>query len=370
MRVLVTCGGTGGHIYPGIAIADKIRERFPEAEILFVGTKTGMENQLVPASGYDIQGIDARGFDRKHLLSNFKTVREILKGSHEVISILDEYKPDIAIGTGGYVTGPVLMQAHKRGIPCCIHEQNAKPGVANTLISTFADKVFVSFDGTQKRFFFHRKRNMLTGNPVRADFALLDREECRKEAGLSENDKLVLIFGGSLGAQVINNEAIQLIKNLEKAGRKDVRVIFITGNRYYEEIKTIVDGNRDEVLPDFVTLVAYAYNMPQLMCAADIVVSRSGAIAVSEIAACGRASILIPSPNVTSNHQYYNAKALSDKGAAVLLEEKYLLDESVDLTEEVLKILDDPSKLAAMSRASKAMGRIDAADMIIDNLGL
>ena len=368
MRVIVSCGGTGGHIYPGIAIADKIRERSPETEILFVGTKNGMENNLVPASGYDIKGIDARGFDRKHLLSNFKTVREILKGSHEVISILDEFKPDIAIGTGGYVTGPVLMQAHKRGIPCYIHEQNARPGVANTLISTFADKVFTSFEGTQKRF-RHPERALLTGNPVRSEFSTLDRNRCREEIGLKPEDRMVLIFGGSLGAQVINEETFQLIRRLEEAGR-DIKVIFVTGNRYYEEIRQIVDGHRDGKLPDFVTLMAYAYNMPQLMCASDLVVSRSGAIAVSEIAACGRPSILIPSPNVTSNHQFYNAKALADKGAAVLLEEKYLLDESVDLTEEVLKIFDHPDVLASMAEAAKAMGKTDAADMIFDNLGI
>ena len=370
MNVLISCGGTGGHIYPGIAIADKIKEKNPDVKILFVGTKTGMENQLVPASGYEIKSIDAKGFDRKHLLSNIKTIHDTLSGSREMIEILEEFKPDIAIGTGGYVTGPVLLQAKKHGIPCFVHEQNAMPGVANKLISRFANKVFISFDGTQK-YFAHPDRAVLTGNPVRAEFSALDRNKCRADLGLKENERLILIFGGSLGAQVINEESIQLIQRLENDSTcYDVKLIFVTGNRYYDEIRQIVDGNRDGKLPEFVTLMAYAYNMPQLMCASDIVISRSGAIAVSEIAACGRPSILIPSPNVTANHQFFNAKALADKGAAVLLEEKNLLEESVDLTEEVLKILNHPEIMSFMADAAKAMGKTDAAELIYRNLGI
>ena len=367
MNVLISCGGTGGHIYPGIAIADKIKEKKPDANILFVGTKTGMENQLIPASGYEIKNIDAKGFDRKHLLSNIKTVHDTLSGSKEMKAILKDFKPDIAIGTGGYVTGPVLLQAKKHHIPCYIHEQNAMPGVANKLISRFADKVFISFEGTQK-FFAHPDRTVLSGNPVRAEFSTLDRQECRRELGLEDKDKMILIFGGSLGAQVINEETIQLIQRLEKL-ELGYKVIFVTGNRYYDEIRQIVDGNRDGKLPDFVTLMAYAYNMPQLMCASDVVISRSGAIAVSEIAACGRPSILIPSPNVTSNHQYYNAKALADQGAAVLLEEKNLLEESVDLSEEVLKILGNEDRIKEMSLAAAAMGKTDAAEIICSSIG-
>jgi UDP-N-acetylglucosamine--N-acetylmuramyl-(pentapeptide) pyrophosphoryl-undecaprenol N-acetylglucosamine transferase len=244
------------------------------------------------------------------------------------------------------------------------------PGVANKLISNFATKVFISFEGTQK-YFAHPDRAVLTGNPVRAEFSVLDREKCREELGLTDKERLVLIFGGSLGAQVINEESIQLIQRLEKErGDGSIKVIFVTGNRYYDEIRQIIDGNRDGILPDFVTLMAYAYNMPQLMCASDLVISRSGAIAVSEIAACGRPSILIPSPNVTANHQYYNAKALADRGAAVLLEEKHLLEESVDLSDEVLKILDHPEIVSFMSDAAKAMGKTDAAEIIYNNLGI
>ncbi len=369
MKVIVSCGGTGGHIYPGIAIADKIKKENPDAEILFVGTKTGMENNLVPTAGYAIRGIDARGFDRKHLLKNFKTLKDVLLGSSEMNSVLTDFRPDIVIGTGGYVTGPVLLQSHKHKIPCFVHEQNAMPGMANKLISRFADKVFISFDGTQ-HYFAHPDRAVLSGNPVRAEFASLNREECRKALGLTDDETMILIFGGSLGAQVINNVAIQLMQRLEKEGRKDIKVIFVTGNRYYEDILKIIDGNGDGKLPDFVTLMAYAYNMPELMCASDVVVSRSGAIAVSEIAACGRPCILIPSPNVTANHQYFNAKALADKNAAILLEEKDLESQRVDLSDEIIALADDRTRLEAMAAAARAMGKMDAVDIIYKNLGI
>jgi len=366
MNVIITCGGTGGHIYPGIAIADKIKKENPDANILFIGTKTGMENQLVPSAGYEIAGIDARGFDRKHLLNNFKTIKDVLLGSSEVTTIINEFKPDIAIGTGGYVTGPVLLQAKKHGIPCYVHEQNALPGIANKMISSFADKVFISFEGTEE-YFKHPDRAVLSGNPVRAEFASLEKLQCRAELNLNQDDRIVLIFGGSLGAQVINTEAIQLIQRIEEQNRK-IKVFFVTGNRYYDEIKEIIDEDNDGMVPNHVTLLAYAYNMPQLMAASDIVVCRSGAIAVSEVAALGKPSVLIPSPNVTANHQFYNAKALADKGAAVLLEEKDLLSEEKDLSEEIFHLIDNPDEMRIMSEAAKAMGTTAAVDVIYNNL--
>ena len=366
MRIIISCGGTGGHIYPGIAIADKIKERHPDAEILFIGTKKGMENQLVPNAGYQIKGIDAKGFDRKHLLNNFKTVHDVLLGSNEMNEILDEFKPDLAIGTGGYVTGPVLLQVNHRKIPTYVHEQNAMPGVANKIISSFAKNVFVSFDGTQ-HYFSHPNRVVLTGNPVRADFSKTDRAAAREKLGLSPSKKLLLIFGGSLGAGVINEQSIKLIDEL-RSQNKDINIIFVTGNRFYDDVKAELDAKGG--VPDYVQLLSYAYNMPELMSAADLIVSRSGAIAVSEVAASGRASILIPSPNVTANHQFYNAKALADKGAAVLIEEKDILSGSKNFAAEVKSLLDDEVKLKEMSANALAMAKLDAADIICDNLGL
>ena len=203
MKFVLSCGGTGGHIYPAIAIADKIKEKDPEAQILFIGTKKGMENRLVPAAGYEIKGIEAKGFDRKHFLSNFKTVQKYLEGNQEVYHMLKEYAPDVAIGTGGYVTGSVITVAHRLKVRTYIHEQNALPGVANRFLSNFVDKVFTSFDGTQKAF-RHPDRVVLTGNPIRSGFTALDRTACREKLGLKDCDKMVLVFGGSLGAQVLN----------------------------------------------------------------------------------------------------------------------------------------------------------------------
>ena len=214
MRFVLSCGGTGGHIYPAIAIADKIREKDPQAEILFIGTKKGMENRLVPAAGYEIKGIEARGFDRKNFLNNFKTVHTYLEDSQEVYRILKDYAPDAAIGTGGYVTGSVIAVAHRLGIRTYIHEQNALPGVANKFLSGFVDKVFVSFDGTQNAF-RHPERVKLTGNPIRSGFTALDKAECRARLGLKDSEIMVLMFGGSLGVEVLNREALGLASKIE-----------------------------------------------------------------------------------------------------------------------------------------------------------
>ena len=318
MKVVMSCGGTGGHIYPAIAIADKIRERHPDAQVLFIGTKKGMENRLVPAAGYEIKGIDARGFDRKNLANNFKTIHTYFKGEYEVRKILKEFKPDIAIGTGGYVTGPVITQAKRLGIKCCIHEQNAVPGVANKFLSGFADKVFISFAGTESSF-RHPDRVVFSGNPIRSGFTGLDRGECRKKLGLADDQKMILVFGGSLGAEVLNRETLGLIDEIHSS---DIKLYFITGKRYYESIVAEIEEKHTD--RSSFELLSYADNMPELMCASDLVISRAGAIAVSEIAACGKPSVLVPSPNVTNNHQFYNAKSVADAGAALLIEEKDL----------------------------------------------
>ena len=363
MRFVLSCGGTGGHIYPAIAIADKIREKDPEAEILFIGTKKGMENTLVPAAGYKISGIDARGFDRKNPLNNIKTVGSFVKGSLAVRNILKRFAPDVAIGTGGYVTGSVITQAHRLGIKTYIHEQNAVPGVANKYLSGFVDKVFTSFDGTQKNF-RHPKRVVLTGNPIRSGFTTLDRKACRDGLGLEDSDTMVLVFGGSLGAGVLNRETVALADHLGGSG---IKLYFVTGKRYYSEIKEQTDALEDT---EGLTLIAYADNMPTLMSAADLVVSRAGAIAVSEITASGKPSVLVPSPNVTNNHQYYNAKSVADAGAALLIEEKDLPEGRNVLAKQVLKLVKDKDALKTMAENAARIGRTDAADVIYRNLDL
>lgn len=357
MRAVLSCGGTGGHIYPAIAIADKIKEKDPDSEILFIGTKKGMENRIVPEAGFRIEGIDASGFNRKNIMANVETLKNLRAGGKEAYEILKEYKPDVVIGTGGYVTGTVLTVAHRMSVPCFIHEQNAIPGMANKLISEYATGVFISFEGTGKGF-RHQNRVFYTGNPVRSDFATLDRAECRKKLGLADEDIMVLATGGSLGAAVLNREIVQLVNELTLP---EVKVFFVSGKRYYDEIKAQCEGKN-------VTLIDYANNMPELMCASDLVVSRAGAIAVSEITASGKPAVLVPSPNVTNNHQYFNAKKIADEGAALLIEEKDLTEGGDVLASEILSLLARPESLASMAGNAKRIGKTDAADAIYEKL--
>lgn len=363
MKVILACGGTGGHIYPAIAIADKIKRKHPDAEILFIGTERGMERTLVPENGYAFDWISASGFNRKNIFKNIKTLADILKGSKQAGRLIKNFNPDFVIGTGGYVTGPVLKEAHRRGIPVYIQEQNAVPGVANKMLERYARKVFVSFPDSAK-YFKDSKKLVFSGNPIRKAFSVAAIMDCRNMFGLAEKDFMVLVFGGSLGADVLNRETLKMIRALQA---DKVKVFFVTGQRYYEAVSAELQTMED---PSFVTLIPYADNMPTLLNAADLVISRAGAIALSEITACGKPSVLVPSPNVTNNHQYYNAKALESVGAAILLEEKDFRTDEPLLSDFVLKLKNNKEKLNAMAAASARMGRIDAADIIYDHLNI
>ena len=359
MKAILSCGGTGGHIYPAVAIADKIREREPDSDILFIGTKTGMENRIVPSSGYKIEGIDASGFNRHSITANLHTIENIIKGSREASHIISDFAPDIVIGTGGYVTGPVLREAHRHHIPCYIHEQNAFAGMANKMLESSVEKVFISFEESGK-YFRHPEKLILSGNPIRAAFSILKREDCRAQLGLEENDRMLVIFGGSLGAELINESAIRLIDEIRD---DDIKLYFVTGRRYYEEIRGRVGD-----LPEGIVLLDYADNMPQLLKAADVAVSRAGAIAVSEIMACGLPSVLVPSPNVTNNHQYYNAKAVADRGAAVLIEEKHIAEAPDVLKDAVLRLASDRQARLSMREKALDAAITNAADIIYDTI--
>ena len=364
MNIVLSCAGTGGHIYPAIAIADKIRAEEPDAKILFIGTKTGMENRLVPAAGYEIRGIDASGLNRRNLLKNFQTAANLVRGSREVGTILGEFKPDAVLGTGGYVTGTVIRKASRMGIPCFIHEANVVPGLANKLLERYVRKVFISFEDSREHF-AEKDKLVYTGNPIRSEFRQPDRAKARQHLGAMEGERMILITGGSLGADVPNHAALDLIRAL--AGKKGgIRVFFVTGKRYFNEISaelSEIDGSSD-----FVTLIDYADNMPELMAASDLVVSRSGAIAMTEILASGKPSILIPSPNVTNNHQYFNAKSAADAGAALLIEEKDLQDGYAVFTQAVLQLIADGPALARMGENAAKTARTDAVDIIYSKM--
>lgn len=362
MKVIMTGGGTGGHIYPAVAIADKIRRKNPEAEILFVGTARGMEKDLVPKSGYPIQFITVSGFHRKKLWKNVKTVADLLKGDREARRIIKEFQPDMVIGTGGYVCGPVVRAACKLGIPAYIHEQNAVPGVTNKMLEKYVDKVFISFPEAGAHF-KRKEKLVVSGNPIRKSFLTAGAMDYRQRLGLSDRDFVVLCFGGSLGAGKINST----MKSVAAAvnGMEDLKLFFITGKIYFERIQRELEDSGIR-LRDNVKLMAYADNIHEYLSSADLVISRAGALTVSEITACGKASILVPSPNVTGNHQFFNAKVVADRGGAILIEEKDLDDEK--LLSAILRLKSNKELLNAMAKASSRAGRLDAVDVIYDHL--
>lgn len=360
MKVVLSGGGTGGHIYPSIAIAEEIEKRHPDAEILFVGTEHGMEKKIVPANGYSIDYITVSGFDRRHLAKNVKVLNDLRKGLGESRKILKSFRPDLVIGTGGYVCGPVVRSACRMGIPTYIHEQNAFPGLTNKLLSKKVDRVFLAFEDARKHFNL-KKEPVITGNPVRRAFSEASREESRKKLGIAQDDFVVLGFGGSLGARRVNEVMLEVAEHF--ASRQNVQIFFTTGRSYYQEI---MEGKHPE--SNHITYLEYIDDMPLYLAACDVAVTRSGALTVSEITAAGKASVMIPSPNVTDNHQFYNAKVVSDRGGAVLIEEKNLAEGQV--AHIIEKLVSDRELLTKMEKAAAALGRTDAAQIICDTIGI
>lgn len=354
----MTGGGTGGHIYPAIAIADKIRKEHKDAEIIFVGTERGHEKSIVPKSGYDIKFIKIRGFNRKNLFKNIKVLAELPKAFRDAKNIIKEFKPDMVIGTGGYVCGPVVRAANKLGVKTYIHEQNAFPGLTNKLLEKYVDKIFIGFKEAEKNF-KHKEKIILSGNPVRSEFGYNDKTECRKKLGIPEKDFVILAFGGSGGANVLNKEIINVIKTLN-AG-PDVSIFFGTGKVYYKSVISELETQGIR-LSDKIKILEYIDNMQNYLGAADLVISRAGALTIAEITICGKASILIPSPNVTGNHQYFNAKAISEKGGAILIQEKNLGEGKVIKAVEML--MADRGRLKKMETASKKCAHETATEII------
>lgn len=359
MKVLITGGGTGGHIYPALAIADIIKEEQPSAEILFVGTERGLERKLVPAYGYEIRFIPAKGIDRKNLAKNFAVIKAATDGLRQARAIIREFKPDFAIGTGGYVCGPVLLGAKQEKIPYYLHEQNAFPGLTNKLLAGGAEKIFLGFEEGGKHF-KQKNKLVVTGNPVRKDFFTVDKAESRRKLGIPESAFMVLSFGGSGGAGAINTAMISVARFFN--GLDEVQVYMGAGANYYKAMREKLD----QAVESNIHLLEYLDPMSLYLSAADVVISRAGALTVAEIAACGKAAILIPSPNVTGNHQFFNAKVLADRGGAILLEESSLKGEK--LTEEVLRLKKDGSLIGQMEEGSLSAASSHGARRIYGEL--
>ena len=360
MKVIMTGGGTGGHIYPAIAIAEEIKRRDTDAEIIFVGTNHGMEKDIVPRYGYELKFITVSGLNRKKLWKNVQTVRDLKKGTNEARAVIREFQPDLVIGTGGYVCGPMVRTAASMGIRTYIHEQNAFPGLTNKLLSRKVNRVFIAFEDAAG-YFKTKDRPVVVGNPVRKSFAETSREEARRLLGIDPEDFVVLSFGGSLGAKKINDEMKIAAEDLKD--RKGLRIFFVTGKRYYDEIVENADPAESRV-----TYLKYIDNMPAYLSACNLAITRSGALTVSEIAACGRASVMIPSPYVTNNHQFFNAKVASDRAASILIEEKDLKPGMI--SELIGKLMNDRARVERMENNSRNLGRTDAADVMCDIMGI
>lgn len=362
MRVIVTGGGTGGHIYPAIAIADKFKEMNPETEILYVGNDEGIEKDIVPRSGYELALVDARWLDKSNLWQLARTGVRVVKGTLEARRVIRKFKPDVVVGTGGYVCFPVIIAARMYGAAAFLHEQNAYPGLANRSLEKYVERIFLGFKDAEK-YFKEPSKTVYAGNPVRKSFFTLDRKQARKKLGFAEDDFIVFSFGGSLGAEKINDVAFELMQVLN--GHEKTMMIFGTGKWYYNDVLKLAEEKKIEIKNN-ILIKDYIEDMENYLAASDVVISRAGALSVAETTVCGKASILIPSPNVTGNHQYYNAKAVSDRGGAVLLEEKELTPQR--LIEEVMKLKNNPELLDKMSKASRACAPDEALDIIYNTI--
>ncbi len=359
INVLVSGGGTGGHIFPALSIANEVRRRYPDARILFVGAEGRMEMEKVPAAGYNIIGLPVSGFDRKHLLRNFKVVARLLKSMRLAKNILKDFKPAIAIGVGGYASGPMLKEAQKQGIPTLLQEQNSYAGVTNKLLAAKADCICVAYEGMER--FFPQDKIVLTGNPVRRNLLECGAspEQARQAMGMDPNKKTILIIGGSLGARTINNA---IIDGLAKIGEAyDVQVIWQTGKIYDQQCREALDASGVKN----VAQMAFISNMDMAYRAADLVVSRAGASSISELQLLGKAAILVPSPNVAEDHQTKNALALSTRDAAILVPDA---DASAQLVDTMLATVADGEKIATLSGNVLQMALRDAAEHIVDEV--
>lgn len=354
LRVIISGGGTGGHIFPAVSIANAVKALRPDAKILFVGAQGRMEMQRVPAAGYEIKGLPICGFDRKNLLKNFKVLYKIWKSQRMAKQIIKDFKPQVAVGVGGYASGPTLNKAAAMGVPCLIQEQNSYAGVTNKLLAKKAAKICVAYEGMER--FFPADKIILTGNPVRQ--ALLDttitREEAIKTFGLDPAKKTILLVGGSLGARTINESVLQ---HLDLVKGTDVQFIWQTGKYYSAEIAKRLEGQNipNLVVTDFITDMGAAYK------AADLVISRAGASSISEFCLIGEPVILVPSPNVAEDHQTKNALALANRDAAIYVKDA---EAPTTLLELAVKTVNDEKKLKSLSENVLKLALPDSANII------
>ena len=346
MKVIVAAAGTGGHINPGLAIANKIKEKEPDSEIIFIGTPRGLENDLVPRAGYELKIIEAYGLSKEISIQNFKKICATLKATGKARKIIQEFKPDVIVGAGGYICGPVVWAAKKEKVPVVLHESNAFPGKAVKFLAKKADTVLISFEEARSRI-SNAKNIVCTGTPVKIEKKIYTEEERKTilhNGGLKNNLPTILIFGGSQGAQKINEAVIGILEN--KLNDK-YQIIWATGPKQYSIIKDDLAKKKIDI--DNIAnakILPYIYNMEEVMNVANVIVARSGAMTITEISNLGKPSILIPLPNVSQDHQLYNAKVLSDVGAAKIILNNELTKEN--LNDEIQEIIKKPEQMKIM----------------------
>ena len=359
-RIIVSGGGTGGHIFPALSIADAIRSKHPDAKILFVGEDNRMEMQRVPDAGYEIVGLPIAGFDRKNLLKNIRVLWLILKSQRMAKKIIKKFAPHAVVGVGGYASGPTLKMAASMNIPTLIQEQNSYAGVTNKILAKRAEKICVAYDGMER--FFPKEKIELTGNPVRKSLIEMrtNRNEAVKALGLDENKKCVLIVGGSLGARSINEAVIANIETIRD--NKDIQFIWQTGKLYFEEMK---ERCANIGKPENLTITDFVSNMAAALGAADLVISRAGAGSISEFALLGKAVILVPSPNVSEDHQTKNAMALVEKDAAIHIPDAKAKEEMIKTAVETVL---DAQRIATLEKNVEKLGKPNAAEVIADEV--
>lgn len=349
MRVIISAGGTGGHIYPALAIIHKIREEEPESEFLYIGTTDRMEHTIIPKEGIPYYAIEISGLDRKHLFHNLKVLQNYLKSIKKLKKKIKNFNPDIVLGVGGYVTAPVISTAKKLGYKTFIHEQNSIPGVSNRFLSKYADKIGVSLEGSMQ--YFPKEKVFFSGNP-RSEEIIKVIPISKKKLDLSENKKLVLIVMGSLGSTTMNQKLKELLPSLKE---KPYEVMIVTGKEYYNNFQ-------EEPIPTNVRIVPYLEEMLCVLKKTDLIVTRAGASTIAEITAIGLPSIMVPSPYVTHNHQLKNAQALEANGATTIIEEKDFNKDT--LLQKIDFILNDKAVYEKMKKSAKALGVDDSATRI------
>lgn len=358
LRIIISGGGTGGHIFPAVSIANAIKAKRPDAQILFVGALGRMEMQRVPAAGYEIKGLPICGFDRKHLLKNIAVLFRIWKSQRMAKKIIKTFQPMAAVGVGGYASGPTLNVCAAKGIPCLIQEQNSYAGVTNKLLAKKAEKICVAYEGMER--FFPADKIVMTGNPVRQNVlqTTITKEEARKQFGLDPDKKTILLVGGSLGARTLNESVLQNLELIEKSG---IQMIWQTGKYYNAAINEQLKGKNLPMLKvtDFISDMGAAYK------AADLVISRAGASSISEFCLIGKPVILVPSPNVAEDHQTKNAMALVNKDAAIYVKDA---EAPQTLIKQAISTVQNTEKLTSLSENIKKLGLKNSADIIADEV--